>query len=43
MLDVSNLLDERYAAQVTKDATGARVSYSAGTPLTVLASYRFSL
>jgi iron complex outermembrane receptor protein len=43
LVDVSNLLDDRYAAQVTKDASGTRVSYSAGMPRTFIASYRFQL
>jgi iron complex outermembrane receptor protein len=42
VVDVQNLLDDRYAAQVTKDANG-KVSYAAGTPRTFIVSYRFHL
>jgi iron complex outermembrane receptor protein len=42
VVDVQNLLDDRYASQVTKDTSG-RVTYAAGTPRTVIVSYRFHL
>lgn len=42
VLDASNLLDDRYAAQVSKDTSG-KVTYSAGTPRTILLSYRFHI
>jgi iron complex outermembrane receptor protein len=43
ILDAQNVLDQRYAAQVSRDATARSASFSAGTPRTVLLSYRFHL
>lgn len=40
ILDVQNVLDERYAMQVVKDTSG-RVTYSAGTPRSIAVGYRF--
>lgn len=42
IVDVSNLLDDHYAAQASKDASGT-VTYSAAPPRTVVVSYRFQL
>jgi iron complex outermembrane receptor protein len=42
LLDATNVLDDRYAAQVSKDTSG-KVTYSAGTPRTLILSYRFHL
>lgn len=41
LLDVENLLDERYAMQVVKDTSG-KVTYSAGAPRSVSIGYRFA-
>jgi iron complex outermembrane receptor protein len=40
VLDVENVLDERYAMQVQKDTTG-RVTYAAGSPRAIAFGYRF--
>jgi iron complex outermembrane receptor protein len=41
-LQAENLLDRRYAVQVSKDTSG-KVSYAAGAPRTVLLSYSYKL
>jgi iron complex outermembrane receptor protein len=40
VLDVENVLDERYAMQVVKDTSG-KVTYSAGAPRSIALGYRF--
>lgn len=40
LLDLENLLDERYAMQVVKDTSG-KVTYSAGTPRSASLGYRY--
>lgn len=40
LLDLENLLDERYAMQVVKDTSG-KVTYSAGTPRAASLGYRY--
>jgi iron complex outermembrane receptor protein len=42
LVDVQNVLDQRYAVSVTKD-TSNKVLYTAGAPRTFFASYRFAL
>jgi iron complex outermembrane receptor protein len=43
VLDVENLLDQRYAMQAQRDVTGTKDTFAAGTPRYVSLGYRLGL